>query len=189
MRAARLSAAGAEEGTLAHRRVVPVLERARIREGPRLSRRWGWAGMIGGLALLGACNATLDVSMNAQAVVVEQRYQRAIMSSFHGLFSLGGLVGAALASRPWQGPGIATMERLGDASYATYLGHILVINTAYYVMRRIGWPSTGLAAFAGYAGTLAAVLVYSWLHHRWIERPLYDLARRWIAPKQRPAHA
>lgn len=100
-----------------------------------------------------------------------------------------GLVGAALASRPWQGPGIATMERLGDASYATYLGHILVINTAYYVMRRIGWPATGLAAFAGYAGTLAAVLVYSWLHHRWIERPLYDLARRWIAPKQRTAHA
>ncbi len=49
------------------------------------------------LVLLGALNATLDVSMNAQAVVVEQRYRRAIMSSFHGLFSLGGLVGAALA--------------------------------------------------------------------------------------------
>jgi len=49
------------------------------------------------LAMLGACNATLDVSMNAQAVAVEQRYQHAIMSSFHGLFSLGGLVGAAVA--------------------------------------------------------------------------------------------
>ena len=45
----------------------------------------------------GAANATLDVSMNAQAVVVERRHGRAIMSSFHGLFSLGGLVGAALA--------------------------------------------------------------------------------------------
>jgi fucose permease len=49
------------------------------------------------LVVFGALNATLDVSMNAQAVVVEQRYRRAIMSSFHGLFSLGGLVGAALA--------------------------------------------------------------------------------------------
>ena len=49
------------------------------------------------LGLFGACNSTLDVSMNAQAVAVERRYQRAIMSSFHGLFSLGGLVGAALA--------------------------------------------------------------------------------------------
>jgi fucose permease len=49
------------------------------------------------LVVFGALNATLDVAMNAQAVVVEQRYRRAIMSSFHGLFSLGGLVGAALA--------------------------------------------------------------------------------------------
>lgn len=49
------------------------------------------------LVLFGAGNSTLDVSMNAQAVAVEQRYQRTIMSSFHGLFSLGGLVGAAIA--------------------------------------------------------------------------------------------
>ena len=49
------------------------------------------------LTLLGACNGTLDVSMNAQAVEVERQYQRAIMSSFHGLFSLGGLVGATVA--------------------------------------------------------------------------------------------
>src|SRR3989442_5321403 len=49
------------------------------------------------LMLLGACNGTLDVSMNSQAVEVERHYQRAIMSSFHGLFSLGGLVGAGVA--------------------------------------------------------------------------------------------
>jgi len=49
------------------------------------------------LVLLGASNAVLDVSMNAQAVEVEHRYGRAIMSSFHALFSAGGLVGAALA--------------------------------------------------------------------------------------------
>src|SRR5262245_25063843 len=51
------------------------------------------------LMLLGACNSMLDVSMNAQAVEVERQYQRAIMSSFHGLFSLGGLIGAAVASQ------------------------------------------------------------------------------------------
>jgi fucose permease len=49
------------------------------------------------LLVLGAWNGTLDVSMNAQAVTVERRYARPIMSSFHGLFSLGGLVGAAAA--------------------------------------------------------------------------------------------
>lgn len=49
------------------------------------------------LTFFGACNATLDVSMNAQAVAIERRYGRAIMSSFHALFSLGGVAGAVLA--------------------------------------------------------------------------------------------
>jgi fucose permease len=49
------------------------------------------------LLVLGACNGMLDVSMNAQAVAVERRYRRPIMSSFHGLFSVGGLFGAACA--------------------------------------------------------------------------------------------
>ena len=40
--------------------------------------------------------------MNAHAVLVEERYGRPIMSSFHGLFSLGGLIGAALASGAMQ---------------------------------------------------------------------------------------
>src|SRR5262249_56018490 len=50
------------------------------------------------LVFLGACNSTLDVSMNAQAVLVEQAWERPIMSSLHGLFSLGGLAGAGLAA-------------------------------------------------------------------------------------------
>jgi fucose permease len=50
------------------------------------------------LAVFGALNALLDVSMNAQAAAVEARVGRAIMSSFHALFSLGGVVGALLAS-------------------------------------------------------------------------------------------
>ena len=47
------------------------------------------------LVLLGAANGALDVSMNAQAVAVEGRYGRPIMSSFHAAFSFGGLAGAA----------------------------------------------------------------------------------------------
>lgn len=49
------------------------------------------------LVALGATNALLDVSMNAQAVEVARRWPRPIMSAFHGLFSLGGLGGAAAA--------------------------------------------------------------------------------------------
>ncbi|MDF5728349.1 MAG: MFS transporter [Rhizonema sp. PD38] len=47
------------------------------------------------LIVLGALFGGLDVSMNTQAVAVEQRYHRPIMSSFHGLYSAGGMVGAA----------------------------------------------------------------------------------------------
>ena len=54
--------------------------------------------LVATLAILGAFNGTLDVSVNAQAAAVEERYGRPIMSSFHGLFSLGGVVGAGLAS-------------------------------------------------------------------------------------------
>jgi len=48
------------------------------------------------LFIFGACNGGLDVAMNAQAALVEQRYARPIMTSFHGLWSIGGLVGASI---------------------------------------------------------------------------------------------
>lgn len=48
------------------------------------------------LALFGAGNGGLDVAMNAQAALVERAYGRPIMNSFHGLWSLGGLIGATL---------------------------------------------------------------------------------------------
>lgn len=47
--------------------------------------------------LAGACNGTMDISMNTNATVVEKAWGKAIMSSFHAFFSLGGLAGAALS--------------------------------------------------------------------------------------------
>jgi len=46
------------------------------------------------LFVFGALNATLDVAMNAQGAELEVRMDRPIMSSLHGGFSLGGLLGA-----------------------------------------------------------------------------------------------
>jgi MFS family permease len=43
---------------------------------------------------IGVCSAFLDVAMNAHGLVVERRYKRPILSSFHAWFSLGGLAGA-----------------------------------------------------------------------------------------------
>lgn len=47
------------------------------------------------LFLFGASVGTVDVAVNIQAVVVEKASDRALMSGFHGLYSLGGIVGAA----------------------------------------------------------------------------------------------
>jgi MFS family permease len=47
------------------------------------------------LFCFGASHGALDVAMNAQAVAIEKRYGKPIMSSFHALWSTGGLVGAA----------------------------------------------------------------------------------------------
>lgn len=46
------------------------------------------------LYVFGASMGTLDVSMNAQAVVVQEALKKPVMSSFHGMFSVGGLSGA-----------------------------------------------------------------------------------------------
>lgn len=46
------------------------------------------------LVLFGATVGTVDVAMNIQAVMVEKDSGRSMMSGFHGLFSLGGIVGA-----------------------------------------------------------------------------------------------
>jgi len=52
--------------------------------------------LFGALVLFGAANGAMDVSMNAQGVAVEQHYGRSIMSAFHGMFSLGAMLGAAM---------------------------------------------------------------------------------------------
>ncbi len=49
------------------------------------------------LFIYGACNSSMDVSMNTQGAVVEQQYGKTIFNSFHACFSLGGLAGAGLS--------------------------------------------------------------------------------------------
>lgn len=63
---------------------------------PMLAIAPGFMLFVTVLVGFGACHGALDVAMNAQAVVVEKRYRRPIMSSFHALFSVGGLAGAAI---------------------------------------------------------------------------------------------
>lgn len=48
------------------------------------------------LLVFGAAMGTLDVAMNVQAVIVERESGGSLMSGFHGLFSVGGFIGAGL---------------------------------------------------------------------------------------------
>ena len=54
--------------------------------------------LVGALFIFGASNGVMDVAMNAHGVSVEHRLERAVMSSFHAMWSLGGLIGAGSAA-------------------------------------------------------------------------------------------
>ncbi|WP_333817935.1 MFS transporter [Tabrizicola sp.] len=47
------------------------------------------------MAVFGAMAGCMDVAMNAQAVEIERRLHKAIMSSSHGFWSLGGFIGGS----------------------------------------------------------------------------------------------
>jgi len=51
--------------------------------------------LVASLLIFGAGVGCLDVAMNIQAVIVERASGQTMMSGFHGLFSLGGIAGAA----------------------------------------------------------------------------------------------
>lgn len=50
------------------------------------------------LFVFGFAMGSQDVSMNAHAVEVERAFNRSIMSAFHGMFSVGAMVGGALGA-------------------------------------------------------------------------------------------
>ncbi|MDB5372870.1 MAG: transporter [Belnapia sp.] len=51
--------------------------------------------LVAALAAFGAAIGALDVAINIQAIIVERASGRPMMSGFHGMFSLGGIIGAA----------------------------------------------------------------------------------------------
>jgi fucose permease len=56
-----------------------------------------WAFMVV-LLLAGAAAGTGDMAMNAEGVAVEKALGRSIMSSLHGMWSVGGLIGAGIGA-------------------------------------------------------------------------------------------
>jgi predicted MFS family arabinose efflux permease len=56
------------------------------------------AALWGALVLFGMSTSSMDVAMNGQAIEVERRYGKTIMSSFHAAWSLGMVSGAGLGA-------------------------------------------------------------------------------------------
>ncbi|UBI75182.1 MFS transporter [Ensifer canadensis] len=84
-----------------------------------------WAAAVG-MFLLGGFVGAMDVAMNANAVEVEKSMRRAIMSSCHAYWSLGGLIGAGI--------GGFLMARFG------VLPHVIVVTLLSLAVLAIAWP-------------------------------------------------
>lgn len=84
----------------------------------------GFAGnawtLFGALFFYGAFNGMMDVSMNDQAALNEKQYGKSIMSSFHGVFSLGGVIGSLIG-------GWLSKEQVPVGEHLLYVGLALVV--------------------------------------------------------------
>jgi predicted MFS family arabinose efflux permease len=58
----------------------------------------GYWALVPIMMMLGACESVFDVSINAEGTTLETLSGRAVMSGFHGMFSLGAMAGAASAA-------------------------------------------------------------------------------------------
>jgi MFS family permease len=64
------------------------------------------------LVIVGATAGLADMAMNAQGVLIEKRLGRSVMSSFHGFWSVGTLVGSAVSAAA-SGAGVDTRLQFG----------------------------------------------------------------------------
>ncbi|MDD7973587.1 MFS transporter [Roseinatronobacter alkalisoli] len=86
-----------------------------------------WSAALA-LTVFGGAVGGMDVAMNANVVLLEKRLERAIMSSSHGFWSLGGFVGGAL--------GGILIERVGVLPHAwgVTLIAVLIVSSTYSIL-------------------------------------------------------
>ncbi len=97
------------------------------------------------LFLFGVCVGTLDCVANLQAVAVERESGRKMMSGFHGLFSAGCILGAALTSL-WLTLGFGTHVAATSTCILVAAIHLIIRDgiLARRIERgavRLAWPS------------------------------------------------
>src|SRR5215218_4551242 len=87
-----------------------------------------WAMLAAAYLVLGMFDATMDAAMNAHSLGVQRVYRRSILQSFHGLWSVGGMVAGAAGA-------LAAGLAIGVAPYllvaAVVLGTAIVATSRF----------------------------------------------------------
>jgi MFS family permease len=78
--------------------------------------------------LLGVSSGMLDVAMNAQAVMIEQKWGKPIMTSFHAFFSVGMMLGALSASL------FSSVSLLMHFSIITVANVVIITVASFYIL-------------------------------------------------------
>jgi predicted MFS family arabinose efflux permease len=94
------------------------------------------------LLLFGASIGSIDVAMNVHAVEVEQAAAEPLMSGFHGMYSLGGLIGAA-GGTALLSSGLRPVTAAGVAAFAAA---VLLVMAAPGLLRSKSVQGTPLIA-------------------------------------------
>ena len=132
------------------------------------------------LLIFGAAIGTLDVAMNIHAAEVEKRSGRALMSGFHGMFSVGAICGAGFVTLLISygvGPLIATLCVMGSLIIA-----ILWVQSHYLITKSDApepfRPPSGivkwLALLAGIAFLIEGAIM-DWGALLMIERAVFSM--------------
>jgi predicted MFS family arabinose efflux permease len=101
---------------------------------PLAATTWVW--VAAGAVVLGFATGTAEVGMNAAAVDVERDYGRPIMAAFHGVFSIGTVVGALVGAA-----GFAIAAGVFETALLVAVTALVVVGVAAVVLLRTRPPS------------------------------------------------
>jgi MFS family permease len=96
---------------LGSRRIVRVALCGYCAAGPLVGLTGTLPALFGALVLWGAFQGALEVAMNTQAIAIERKSRRPLMSGLHGGWSIGAFTGAGIGALA-VGTGIALTPQL-----------------------------------------------------------------------------
>lgn len=94
------------------------------------------------------------------------------------------VAGAAFAAREPSGSLGSALMRLGDASYALYLLHVLPIVAAVQLIRRSHVTITAGVAWSGLVITVVVSVFAAFAVHYWFEKPVVGWSKRLLTPRR-----